>query len=256
MKKMRIKRPNIISAVEGKNILYYAIKSQQLGADIVELRLDSLLLLGWQTNEIISVTKKIREKVSLPLLATVRSVNEIGQKLNKFKQNRLSEEKRLAVFSKVIPYVDMVDIEINSNGMNDGIVKLAKQYNKTVIMSYHNFCHTPSNNELQRYADKSVKLGADIVKLAVQPNIMADVFRVLEFSKKWKKTRIMVILMGELGSVSRLIGTQYNSQFTYGYIDKPTGPGQFSIELLIKFYKLFEQDKREINSRATVVSRL
>ena len=50
--------------------------------------------------------------------------------------------------------------------------------------------------------------------------------------------------MGEVGGISRAAGFLYGSCITYGYMNKPTAPGQISVQKLIGLCALFYPKKR------------
>ena len=144
----------------------------------------------------------------------------------------------VTLFREAISETDLVDIEINSDRINSKVIELAKTRNKRVILSFHNFEKTPALPYLKNRAEKACKLGCDILKIAAMANNMEDARRLLNFCSSWKKTRISVMSMGNLGAVSRLAGFLFGSCLTYGFIDKPVASGQLSVKDLVKYYHI------------------
>lgn len=80
--------------------------------------------------------------------------------------------------------------------------------------------------------------GADIVKLAVMPNKVDDVLRLLSVTAKFHEenpdTPIITMSMGQMGSISRLSGETFGSCVTFGAHEKPSAPGQYEMNRLLE----------------------
>lgn len=225
---------NIIAALTGKNIAEKARRAKRAGADMIELRID-----GFNTKnseDIIKIIKQIKEETSLMLIATIRSAVEQGMVP---KGSSLTDEERLQLFLDVIPFIDMIDVEIESKSIQQQVTEKAYENNKVVILSYHNFACTPSKQSLFNYANKAADLGADIVKIAVTAKDKKDVRNLLLFCQDWQKTPIILLAMGTPGTITRVLGYVFGSCCTYGYIDESTAPGQLSVSELASARKLY-----------------
>lgn len=132
-----------------------------------------------------SLLKKIRESYNKPLLFTFRTHKEGGV-------HEMSEEKyfalnRAAVESRCI---DLIDVELFSTEEEvKKFIAFAKENNVKVIMSNHDFCKTPSKEELVNRLVKMQELGADITKIAVMPKSEEDVLTLLSATLEMKKKR-------------------------------------------------------------------
>ena len=84
---------------------------------------------------------------------------------------------------------------------------------------------------------ESLDAGADIAKLAVMPNSLQDVLRLLDVTLK-ANGPVCTIAMGEKGKHSRVIAPVYGSVMTYGYVDTPTAPGQLKVDELKYILKM------------------
>lgn len=205
-----------IAAIVGKAPLDSAARAKKLGADLIELRIDLLDADARKTLEEI-------KKLSLPVIITNRMKEEGGSWTG-------SEDRRIQILLSLLPLADAVDIELCAEGRDD-VVKKAKSTGKTVIISTHDFQKTPELDVMMGVINESFEAGADVAKLAVTANSLRDVLRLLEVTLK-SKGKICTIAMGDIGRHSRVIAPIYGSVMTYGYVDKPTVPGQFSVDEL------------------------
>jgi len=78
---------------------------------------------------------------------------------------------------------------------------------------------------------ESVAAGADVAKLAVMPNSLEDVHRILEVTLH-ADAAVCTLAMGEIGRHSRVVAPLYGSVMTYGYVGKATAPGQLRVDEL------------------------
>lgn len=184
-------------------------------ADILEIRVDQFK----KTDPAyIRDVVKTRSKIGVPLILTVRSKEEGGQK-------DISNELRLKIFQESIPLVDAVDIELKSPILPE-VVKTARKNKKIVILSWHNFKTTPNDKILEDILNKAKRSGAHLVKIAAYANKEEDVNRLMRFTIKNKSKNIITISLGKIGSISRLTFPGFGSLITYAYINRPSGLGQ------------------------------
>lgn len=218
------KGPAIIAAIDREPV-ETAKQAQLLGADIVEIRLD---LLGIRDTDVaIQVMEEIRSSTNLKCIATNRLQSDGGKWEG-------SEEERIVLLEGVLPLVDAVDIELLAEEkMRSRIVEKAKEQDKTVIVSSHNFSRTPSIEDMKNTLEESFKAGADIAKLAVMPNSMQDVLDLLRATYEIKKP-VCTISMGDLGKHTRIVAPCYGSVLTYGSVGEAVAPGQLRVDELKK----------------------
>ena len=120
-----------------------------------------------------------------------------------------------------------VDIEIEAGQeQREAIVKIAKENNCRVIISYHNFDETPGMRELFNIADECYRLGADVAKLATRVNFFEDNAKLISLYSINKP--IVALGMGEAGKVSRVMAPLMGAEFTFAAEDEgnETAPGQ------------------------------
>ncbi|MDP2766996.1 MAG: type I 3-dehydroquinate dehydratase [Candidatus Methanoperedens sp.] len=199
-----------------------AIKAKQLGADILELRID---LLGADARKILAKLNKL----GLPVIITNRMKQEGGAW-------EVSEDERIQKLLSLLPLADAVDIELCAE-KRDVVVKKAKGTGKTVIISTHDFQRTPEIDIMLGVIRESFEAGADIAKLAVTPHSLEDVLRLLEVTLR-SKGAVCTIAMGDMGRHSRVVAPIYGSVMTYGYVDTPTAPGQLRVDELKYMLKI------------------
>lgn len=189
--------------------------------DILEIRVDE-----FKKTEPLYIKNivKTRRKIGVPLILTVRSKEEGGQK-------DISNDLKLSIIKDCISLVDAVDIELRSPILSQ-VVKIAKKNKKVVIVSWHNFKMTPNNKMLKDILSKAKRSGANLVKIAVKANNEEDLNRLMRFTIENKTKNIITISLGEIGSISRLIFPKFGSLITYAYINRPSGLGQRPLEEL------------------------
>jgi 3-dehydroquinate dehydratase-1 len=199
----------------------FSRRKHKAQCDIVEVRFDRISLppKDWlQRCEAI-------EAAGWPVLFTVRSRAEGG-----FWQE--SDKNRLEIFRQALQSVAAVDVELSSD-IAVAVGKLAKKAGKACVVSFHDFDKTPPLTKLESIVRKAQKF-ASVVKISTMIKEESDVetLRAL-LDKKWK-TPLCVIGMGAAWTKTRITFPKLGSCLTYGYLDKPTAPGQISAAALVK----------------------
>jgi 3-dehydroquinate dehydratase-1 len=212
---------SIVAAI-GEEPFDSAKRAKELGADILELRID---LLDSDAHLALQDIKK----TGLPVIITNRMKQEGGAWKG-------SEDERIRTLISFLPMADAVDIELCAKD-SGAVVKKARDAGKTVIISTHDFQKTPGNDVMKRIISDSFAAGADIAKLVVMPNSLADVLRLLDVTLL-AKAAVCTIAMGEKGRYSRVVAPLYGSVMTYGYVEKATAPGQLRVDELKQVMKL------------------
>ncbi len=189
------------------------------GASLLEIRVD---LFPEEFDDILEYIEVLNKQVRVPLICTIRETEK-------------NRENRLTMFKKIVPFVDAIDIEIDTD-INREVINYST--GKTVIISYHDFEKTPENSELSNIIDKAIDLGADIVKISTMANSSEDVARLLCFAKE-RPENLVVIAMGEIGRISRIDAPLFASLFTYAFVNDEVAPGQLSLDSMVKELKSF-----------------
>lgn len=212
---------SVVAAI-GKNPLSSARRAKELGADILELRID---LIREDAHKILKDVKEL----GLPVIITNRMKKEGGAWTG-------SESQRIQELVSLIPIADAVDIELCAE-KRDVIVNEARRMGKKVIISIHDFLNTPDSVVMAGFIRESFNAGADIAKLAVMPHSLDDVLHLLDVTLH-SSGPVCTIAMGEIGKHSRIMALLYGSVMTYGYVDIPVAPGQLRVDELKYMLKL------------------
>ena len=214
-------------------------KAAEMGADVLEIRLD---LLGIRNLETAAETiRKIKSETELPVIITNRSRNEGGKWEGE-------EAERIGLIKDLLSLKDgpdAVDIELSADkDERDNAVKVAKIHGKTVIISAHDFSKTPSFQEMKATLEEAFLAGADIAKLAVMPHSMRDTLDLLEVALDARNAgrTVCTIAMGKLGKHTRVIAPFYGSVLTYASVESTmsAAPGQLPVDELKKVMELLE----------------
>ena len=201
---------------------------KSLFVDILEIRVDQ-----FKKTEPVYVKNiiKKRKKIGVPLILTIRSKEEGGQR-------DVSNELKSKIFEENIPLVNAVDIELKSPILSE-VVKTARKNKKIVIISWHNFKMTPNDKMLKDILTKAKKSGAHLIKIAAKANREKDLNRLMRFTIENKSKNIITISLGEIGSISRLTFPGLGSLITYAYINKPSGLGQRTLDELQEHLRVY-----------------
>jgi 3-dehydroquinate dehydratase-1 len=140
------------------------------------------------------------------------------------KEDSLRESLLLAA---IISGASYVDIEVNAD--IDYFYKLqdkAKQQNCKLIVSYHNFEHTPQMSELEDILNQCLRREADIAKLACRVHSAADCARILSLYQE--ERNIIAFGLGKMGTFTRIASLFLGAPFTYAALapGKETADGQ------------------------------
>jgi 3-dehydroquinate dehydratase-1 len=166
----------------------------------------------------------------IPVLFTRRSTREGGEPI------ALSEEQVLALMAAVCASgtIDLVDFEMNNDPAHVARVRAAAHaHGVQLLLSFHNFQSTSTQEVLcQRFAQAQA-LGADVAKIAVMPQRLEDVLAVLaatlESSQKLD-IPLASMSMGGYGALTRLVGGMFGSALSFAVGATASAPGQVAIE--------------------------
>mgnify|MGYP002575837488 FL=1 len=206
-------------------------------ADIAEWRIDWYQDV-FQPRKRNALAKKIRKNLQgKPLLVTFRSRREGGERdITPTAYQALLDEiiESNSIESNV---VDLLDVEL-SQGMAcvQELIKHAHQMGIGVIVSQHDFKKTPEASNLITTMEQMAGYGADVCKIAVMPQSLADVAALLLATGTMKEnhpeTLLITMSMGRTGCVSRLCGGLFGSVMSFGSMGKASAPGQVSAKEL------------------------
>ncbi len=222
--------PAIAVVMQDEDVLSVP-KERLKGADLIELRVD-MFKNPDKYKEIFSVAKS---KYELPILCTVRAVNEGG---------RREIKDRLKIYHEVAEYCSFFDIEILSEDCKE-LRKISRERNINLIGSYHNFNYTPVEEELEKIFQRGKETGADIVKIATMVNQRSDLEKLLMFTLKHKDYGVIVIGMGQKGVPSRVVNPIFGSLLTYASLNEASAPGQINLNEMVYIFDRLEIRKEK-----------
>ena len=135
----------------------------------------------------------------------------------------------------LIHKADFFDFEIQS--LSPALASTIREQKGTALMvgSYHNFDACPSKEELRQITETGLKLGCDIIKMAIQMHQLQDFETLASLIKEYPDTKFSLMGMGELGAVSRHYFINQGSVLNYGYLagdNKAVVPGQLPTEII------------------------
>jgi len=160
-----------------------------------------------------------------PVLLTVRLRAEGGDWEH-------DDEQRLEIYRQGLLELAAVDVELSSV-ICRAVARAASRLKKASVISFHDFEKTPPLRELCVIVEKAQAIGS-IAKVSTRIRGQGDV-DVLHslLRQRWEKP-LCVIGMGRAWSKTRVLFATLGSCLTYGYLDRPTAPGQLSAADLVR----------------------
>ena len=214
------------------DILDKAREIVSLSVDVVEWRADFYQDV-LDVDRLLETLGMLRAALGeLPLLFTLRTRHDGGEL-----DVSLERYKAVNMAAAASGCADMIDVEIWSGeeALRDHIDAIHGAGVK-VIGSFHDFCSTPSREEMVSRLRQAQDMGSDIAKLAVMPRSRGDVLALLEASvemrERYAVRPILTISMGPLGMVSRIACGISGSCMTFGAAGRTSAPGQIQVEEL------------------------
>ncbi len=194
--------------------------ARDIPSDLIEMRLDQLDAFdGW-----LASCRSI-EEVGVPVLLTIRSQSEGGKWSG-------TESERLKLYEEGLAHLTMVDVEFKSRIARE-VAATSKRLCRACILSYHNFERTPELAAVKEIITEAQDL-ASIVKVSAMARTAADIETLQSLLKEKWKVPLCVIAMGPLGTPTRVSFAAMGACLTYGYLDRPSAPGQLSAAELVR----------------------
>jgi 3-dehydroquinate dehydratase I len=216
--------PRVVGTIiTAEYLLRWSENPTPLPCDLVEFRLDGFSdLADW-----IRVGKQI-EHQGTPVIVTVRLQREGGKWAG-------GDAERWKLLEPAIRSLSGVDVEVRSD-LAAGVSELCGQLGKLSIFSFHDFVKTPPREELETLLASADRLRG-IGKIAATANSVEDVEVLRSLLQKPRRAPICIIGMGTHGRETRLKFPLEGSCFTYGYLDVPGAPGQYSAQELTDYFR-------------------
>ena len=176
--------------------------------DIIELRLD---LVGPDTPRWLEDAQAIEAR-GLPIIVTIRLAEEGGQW-------KKADEARLPLFEKALLHLAAADVELRSP-LVERVSALARQHQRALIVSHHDFEKTPPLDELRAIMIREAKYGT-VAKIAVSTRSEQDIATLRALLHEECPVPLCLLGMGPLGAQTRVEFPKLGSCLTYGYLDAP-----------------------------------
>lgn len=208
--------------------------------DLVEWRVDHFENSD-HLEAIEGVLRGLRKRLGeIPLLFTFRTESQGGCK-------SITPKDYFALNLAVAMFgcADMIDLEIYQDlERAEQVIRMLHGAGICVVASHHDFDKTPERMEIMEILSKMNEMGADILKIAVMPNEIGDVARLLKITGRTSKNLekpLITMAMGEMGMITRIAGESFGSDVTFGAIGEVSAPGQMEVEDLRKVLEILHK---------------
>jgi 3-dehydroquinate dehydratase-1 len=198
--------------------------------DLLEWRVDFFEAIA-DPREVLGAAADLRRASGgIPVLFTRRCQREGGQPIP------LAEPEVVALYESVAASgcVDLLDFEMGNEPAHVAQVRsLARRHGLPLVLSFHDFERTPAEADLRACFEQAHRLEADIAKVAVMPQSMEDVHRLLGATLQASRALpipVISMAMGGLGAVTRLCGGVFGSALTFAVGAAASAPGQIPID--------------------------
>jgi 3-dehydroquinate dehydratase I len=198
--------------------------------DLLEWRVDFFAAVA-DPQEVLRAAAALRQASGgIPILFTRRCQREGGQPI------ALPEREVLALYDALAASgcIDLMDFEMgNAPADVVRVRELTRAHRLPLVLSFHDFERTPGDAELRARFEQAQRLQADIAKVAVMPQSMEDVHRLLGATLQACRALTIPVIsmaMGGLGAVTRLCAGEFGSALTFAVGAAASAPGQIPIE--------------------------
>lgn len=228
--------PKTIVPTTGKTAAEVLEQARVIGAnadaDVIEFRIDYLDF-ATDAAQVAALGKQVAEAARhKPMILTFRTQAEGGAK-------PIADAEYGKLYAALLKggFIDLLDVEMfRDPKVVADVVALAHKSGAKVVMSSHDFKKTPPTAEIVARLRKQDQLGSDVLKIAVMPQNIEDVLKLLDAStqirQKYSTKPLLVMSMGGAGAITRLSGEVFGSDLTFGMIGVPSAPGQVDVTQL------------------------
>lgn len=219
--------PRVVGTVSSLETFGSIAAGGCVGCDIVEARLDEA-----HSSDIALWLEacKLVESEGTPVLATLRLPADGG----KWKDTDVSRKEFL---QQALNLLSAIDVESESP-LRPDLCDMAQALHKPLVVSYHNFECTPSENELCDLVDSILECPVAIPKIATMVAHQKDLNVLSRVLNTYAEGRPICILgMGPMGLRTRVSFPGLGSKLTYGYLDRPSAPGQLPSAQLVSLLR-------------------
>lgn len=220
---MTVRKTRLVASVTGTSVdaIARTVDNGTDGADIVELRIDSL------THVDDAALETLRGAIDRRVILTCRSRVEGGSFPG-------PESERLALLERgARAGFDYIDVEISA------LEKEFPKGNAALILSHHDFDGLP--RDPNALVAKAVALGADVVKIAARVRSLDEAWALADIGDAVREAgkEFVPVAMGPTGVAARILAARFGAAFTYAAarVVAPTGPGQVSLDDMVNLYR-------------------
>lgn len=169
--------------------------------------------------------------------------NDEGGKYSGTEPDRITTLRRLAAFRPML-----LDVEYNTMKNNEDLLDQFTALNCDILVSWHNFEQTPSNDELANLIDK-MKEYSNNIKIVTMAKSVDDSISVLKLYEHANASNVNLIAfcMGKNGILSRVLCTYAGARFTYASLAEAIAPGQLTVKQMQTIYGKLDREKPELN---------
>jgi 3-dehydroquinate dehydratase I len=193
------------------------------GADFVEVRFDFL-----KPSEVMTAVDLIGEDRGRCVF-TLRSKEQRGRFSG-------TEEERIHLLRKLAEARPMlVDIELHTLKKNDSLADYLESASIPVLVSWHDFEKTPSNDELSSILTE-MRIFSTYVKVVTTAKSVHDSLRLMGLYENAVGLHPIIFAMGEAGIITRVLSVLYGAPYTYAALDKAVAPGQMTLDQMRNLY--------------------
>ena len=205
--------PRVVGTIADAATLAAYRSKPVTGCDVVEVRLDQL---GLETEHWLEQSKTI-EAGGKPVIFTLRLAAEGGNW-------RRPDAERAGYYRTALEHLAAIDVELQSV-LVPKLAPLAREQRKTLIVSAHDFTKTPSLHALRDTVFEGSRYG-HVVKIATMITGPGDMEILRQLLADDWGVPLCVLGMGPTSESTRTEFPRLGSVLTYGYLDRPTAPGQ------------------------------
>ena len=201
------------------------------GVDIIECRFDYLDSFE-NLDHYLDILSRYKDKC----IYTIRPENEGGQFSN-------DPKKRAEIITKFIQRRPLfVDVEYKLIISNDHVADLVENENTPILISWHDFSHTPEFDDLIEQV-KKMRIYSPYIKIVTTATAIDDSIKILGIYQTIDThINLVAFAMGEMGVLSRVLCTVVgDAPFTYASVGAALAPGQLSIDQMKSIYDLFNK---------------
>ena len=182
--------------------------------------------------------KKLIKESPLPVIAVVKRPSDKGLFKGTYKQMAELLTQADLAGAKYVDFPDSMPTKAFPRARK--AVKKAK-----IIISHHDFKKTPALKNMLSRALKMRRMGADIVKIAVNARSHEDTFTVIALAQLLQAEKIphILIAMGEKGKLSRILTPHLGGTIMFAPISNKgsTAKGQLTVKELKYAWSLIKK---------------